>query len=243
MIRPVRWLLSAAFVVLQTPLFAVQLTAYEALLSVGREKGNTILSNVVEMRGFEGDPQPAQWTLVFADTNARSGVREFVVGSKGVISERAPVRLDSFAGPGGTMAASSLKLDSSGAFTTVNEKAFESKVGFSAVSYVLKDQQGLPVWNLRLFDAKQTEVAAMDISAKDGAIILPLRKTREAGAASPSSPDDERPLGERWVEGGGLVGHVTRWSERTWNDATNKAAGIGQSVEAFFVGRPEENNP
>jgi hypothetical protein len=243
MLRFVRCLLPVAFFGLQAPLFASPLTAYEALLSVRREKGNTILSNIVEMRGVDGDPQPVQWTLLFSDTNARSGVREFVVGSKGVISERAPVRPDRPAGSISTMAASSLKLDSSGAFTTVNKKAIESKVGFSAVSYHLKNQQGVPVWNLRLFDVKRGEVASMDVSSQDGSIVSPLHQTPGAVAAPPASPEDERPLSERWVEGGGLVGHVTRWSERTWDAATNNAAAIGQSVQSFFVGRPEEKNP
>jgi len=242
MIRLAPYLFAVAFLAVPAPLLAAQLSAYEALLSVGRAKGNTMLASIVEMRGVDGDPQPVQWTLVFADANARGGVREFVVGSKGVISERAPVRPAGSAGPGGTMAASSLKLDSTGAFNTANKQAADSKVGFSAVNYRLNDLQGVPVWNLRLFDANHLEVAVLGISAKDGAVVSPLRKSKTQGAAvSPSSStrDDDRAVSERWVEGGGLVGHVTRWSERTWNATTNKAADVGQGVEAFFVGHPE----
>jgi len=241
MIRLASCLLAMAFWSVPAPLLAAQLSAYEALLSVGREKGNTMLANIVEMRGVDGDPQPVQWTLVFADANARGGIREFVVGSKGVISERAPVRPAGSAGPGGTMAASSLKLDSTGAFSTANKQAAESKVGFSAVSYRLNDLHGVPVWNLRLFDANHREVAVLGISAKDGTMVSPLRKTQLAASSPASSArDDDRPVSERWVEGGGLVGHVTRWSERTWSSTTNKAADVGHSVEAFFVGHPEE---
>lgn len=210
------------------------LTAYEALIAVGRQKGNAYLGNLVEMRAVEGTPQPAQWTLLFRDASARGGLREFVVTSKGVASERTLLRADDALLVAATVPYAQLKLDSSGAFAEAVKLASAAKLGFDTTSYLLHAAKGAPVWTLRLLDAGRREVGMLKVSAKNGAVISPLAKSPAGSAAEP----DTRPLGERWAEGGGLVGHMTRWSERTWSATTNTAGNVGRSVETFFVGRP-----
>ncbi|MFM8790119.1 MAG: hypothetical protein ACKOEI_09770, partial [Chthoniobacterales bacterium] len=64
-----------ALVSVPPALFAAPVTAYEALMSVGRQKGNAYLDNLVEMRAVEGTPQPEQWTMLFRDASARGGLR------------------------------------------------------------------------------------------------------------------------------------------------------------------------
>lgn len=214
--------------------WAAPLTAYEALISVGRQKGNAFLDNLVEMRAVEGTPQPQQWTLLFRDGSARGGLREFVVTAKGINSERTPVGAEDALLVAATMPHAQLKLDSSGAFAEANKQATQAKLGFDSVSYRLHSASNATVWNLRLLDTSRREVGALVLSAKTGTVISPVGKMSAGTAASP----DARPLGERWVEGGGLVGHMTRWSERTWDATTNAATSVGRSVETFFVGKP-----
>jgi len=225
-------LLSAVFA--PATLLAGPVTAYEALISVGRQKGNAFLDNLVEMRAVEGTPQPQQWTLLFRDASARGGMREFVVTAKGVSSERAPMRAEDALLVAPTMPYAQIKMDSSGAFAEANKRAAQAKLGFDSVSYRLSSAGEAPVWNLRLLDAGRREAGALAISAKSGTVISPLAK----GSPAPPAQTDGRPLGERWLEGGGLVGHMTRWSERTWGSTTNTAVRVGESVEAFFVGKP-----
>jgi len=224
-----------------TALFAAPVTAYEALISVGRLKGNAYLDNLVEMRAVEGTPQPEQWTILFRDASARGGLREFVVTGKGVASERTPLRADDALLVAPTIPYAQLKLDSKGAFLEANKSATQAKLGFDSVSYRLSSQKNEPVWSLRLLDVSRREVADLAISAKTGSVISPLAKAGDSTAArsdiNAASPD-QRPLGERWAEGGGLVGHMTRWSERTWDATTNTAGNVGRSVETFFVGEP-----
>jgi len=223
-----------------------QLPAYEALRTVGRTKGDNWLGRLVELRGADGDPQPARWLLTFRDENARGGVREFAVTSQGVVSERTPVRAPDAAGAT-VMSARSLNLDSTGAFAAANKQAAATKVGFSSLDYTLQNRNGAPVWVVRLFDSSSLEVGKVEISAKDGAIISALRKpvsapesrpTPAAGAATASSAPNSGSLSDRWVEGGGLVGHTTRFGEKTWETTTNAATRIGESISAFFIGRP-----
>ena len=225
---------ACSFFALGAACLAGPVTAYEALISVGRLKGNAFLDKLVEMRAVDGTPQPQQWIAVFRDASARGGLREFVVSGKGIASERTPLRTEDALLVAPTMSSAQLKMDSSGAFTEANRQATAAKLGFDSVSYLLRSVSNAPVWNLRLFDTSRREVGALALSAKSGAVAKPLSKGVPAASASP----DGRPLGERWVEGGGLVGHMTRWSERTWDATTNTAVRVGESVETFFVGKP-----
>lgn len=225
-----------------------QLPAYEALRTVGRDKGETWLGLLVEMRAVDGDPQPARWLLTFRDENARGGVREFAVTAQGVVSERTPVRgTDATAAT--VMSARGLNLDSTGAFTAANKQAAQAKVGFQSLDYLLQNQNGASVWIVRLFDTSRTEVGKVEISAQDGAVVSALRKPVDptAAATASASPESSAPadsaarsLSERWVEGGGLVGHSQRWGERTWEATTNTAMRVGDSIGAFFTGRPPQ---
>lgn len=247
-----RFALLAALLAGYSPLFGqagAQLPAYEALRTVAREKGDAWLARLVEMRGVDGDPQPAQWFLTFRDENARGGVREFVVSRRGIVSERAPVRARE-TGASAVMVARTLNLDSTGAFTAADKEAARAKLGFQSLNYLLENRNGTPVWLVGLFDASGAEVGKLGISAGTGAVVSPLRIMQAATAGPGSSPvssagpvsPDGRPLGERWVEGGGLVGHVSRWGERTWETTTNTAVRVGESIGAFFVGRESRRN-
>lgn len=226
-----------AFLSVPTALFAAPVTAYEALISVGRQKGNAYLDNLVEMRAVEGAPQPEQWTILFRDASARGGMREFVVTGKGVASERTPLRADDALLVAPTIPYAQLKLDSKGAFLAANKSATQAKLGFDSVSYRLSSQKSEPVWNLRLLDSSRREVGSLAISAKTSVVVYPLAKAGDAPTSNAVTAN-QAPLAERWAEGGGLVGHMTRWSERTWDATTNAAGNVGRSVETFFVGRP-----
>ena len=230
-----------------------QLPAYNALRTVGKEKGTPLLSTLVEMQGSDANPQPVRWTLSFSDAAARGGIREFVVTTGGITAERTPAAAQALAGAG-AMAAAGLNLDSTGAFTAANKEADKIKLGFSSLNYRLHNSKGVPVWTVQLYDVNGTEVGMIEISARDGSIVTPMRKAVVNETPAPVSPlmagplasptpaitESDRNLGERWVEGGGLVGHVSRWGEKSWQTTTNTAIRVGDSISAFFVGRPPE---
>jgi len=219
---------------------AAQLSAYDALKTVGAEKGEALLANVVEIRGVDAAPQPLRWTLSFKDDAARGGIREFVVAAKGIIAERAPLRPSS--GTGGVMAATGLKLNSTGAFDDVNREATAKKVGFSTLNYRLENKNGTPVWLVELYDAGGSNVGRVEFSARNGTMVTPFKSfapvpTESSAAGNASATPDPRPVGERWVEGGGLVGHMERWGTRTWEATSNTATRVSESLGAFFGGR------
>jgi hypothetical protein len=234
-------------------LMASQISAYEALRTIGRAKGDTLLANLVELRARDGNPQPGQWVASFKDDSARGGIREFTVTSKGIMAERTPLQAGDLAAPG-SIPASSLNLDSTGVFDATNKEAAKFKLGFDTLDYRLQNRRGIPVWTAQLFDSGGNEVGMAEFSAKTGTAVTPLRSasptpnpaSKPSATPRPGTPPPsvsaEQPLGDRWVEGGGLFGHVGRWSGRAWKTTSDTAVKVGDSVGAFFTGRPPQQN-
>lgn len=220
---------------------ASQMTVREALRVVGGEKGEPWMGVLLEARGVQGDPQPQQWALAFKDTQARAGVREFVVdATRGqVTEERTPLE------PGALqlvppMTAQSIGFDSGAVFKKINLEAQKQKLGFSSLTYQLRQRGGQPVWRVQLFGEAGMEVGRMELSGKDGTVVRPLRQPVNVGATSPVSvqPGEDKAFSERWVEGGGLFGHLGRWGESGWETTKETSGRVGDSVSKFFTGRP-----
>jgi hypothetical protein len=230
-----------SFVASVTPIWASQMTVREALRVVGREKGEPWMFLLLEARGVQGDPQPAHWTLAFKDAQARAGVREFVVeaASGKVTEERTPLEPGTLR-QSPVMSAKSIAFDSGEVFQKTNGEAQKQKLGFSSLTYQLRQRGERPLWRVQLFDAGGLEVGRLEISGQDGTLVSPLRQPVRSGADSPASAQkaQDKALPERWVEGGGLFGHMQRWGETGW-EATKETSGrVGDSVSKFFTGRP-----
>lgn len=74
-------------------------------------------------------------------------------------------------------------------------------------------------------------------------IVPPGATSTVPAPAMAEGASDNRTLGERWIEGGGLVGHMERLGERSWEATTNTASRMGDSIGAFFLGRPASYPP
>lgn len=149
-------------------------TAYKALRTVGKERGQSVLNRVIEVKGGGGSPQPAVWKIVLDDQAARGGVREFEVENGRIASERTPVKAYSGSSEGAVMNFQKLNLDSQGAFTVAEKEASKAQVGFDSVDYVLRtdDETRSPVWILRLLDSDKSGVGTIRVSAVDGRVLL-----------------------------------------------------------------------
>ena len=199
-------------------------TAYQALRTVGSQRSQTFLNNVVEVKGRNGAPQPASWTILINDPMARGGVRELEVSKGQIASERTPVKAYSGQSDGAVLNFSKLNLDSEGAFSVAEAEARAAKLGFYGADFLLRcgEGGGAPVWVLQLLDDQQHSIGSVTIAADTGAVISKTFR----GKTSKGS----------WAAGGGLKGRLIRFSDamgRSFQHAGNK-------LQEFWDGEPPE---
>jgi hypothetical protein len=222
-------------------------TAYEALRTIQKTRGQAVMSQLLEVRGETGMPQPQAWTILMKDADARSGIREFIIASADIRSERTPLR--QYSGEENTAALdfARLNLDSDGAFKLAQSQAERMRAGFNSVDYVLRTDASTsgPVWDLRLFDHMGAPVGNMRISAVDGKLIQPLQLDADARIITES----ERPTQARTPEPasrpgtkagrkpmGGVLGFVSRTAGNAAERTLDVSVRVVGTVEEVLTG-------
>jgi hypothetical protein len=156
------------------PLLASPDTAYQALRTVGAERGDDALKHVIEVEGHEGVPEPVVWRVVLDDATARGGVRELDVAHGKIIAEHTPVKTYSGTAEGALIDFHKLNLDSSGAFTVTEKEAQKAHVGFDSVDYTLRTGDGPdanPIWVIHMMDASRHSIGTVSLGADTGVIV------------------------------------------------------------------------
>jgi hypothetical protein len=165
------WLFFSWLAIAFAPGFVeAQDTAYKALRTIGTQRSEKALGQVVAISGQSGRPQPVDWRISLSDPQARGGVRELDIVSGQISSERTPARPE----VGGTnpIDLTKLNVDSDGAFHTAEQEASRNQVGFDSVNYRLAmDANGQPVWTLELFDYEQRPVGKVRIAASNNTLL------------------------------------------------------------------------
>ena len=166
------WLFVPMVAVAFSPGFvSAQDTAYKALRTIGAQRGEKALNQVIAISGQSGRPQPVDWRIALDDPTARGGVRELDIVSGKISSERTPVRPSQARST--RIDLTKLNLDSDGAFRSAEQEASRNQVGFDSVNYQLAADSatGRPVWTLEIFDYEQRSVGTVRIAASDGTLI------------------------------------------------------------------------
>lgn len=144
-------------------------TAYKALRVFGKARGDSVLNQVVELRGRSGMPQPQVWKITAADPGARGGIQEAEVQRGRIISQRTPTTRG---GVGMPMDLNKLNLDSDGAFTVADQEMRQAAIPFDRADYLLRSAGPgqAPVWTVDLYEGG-AKVATLQIAADSGAVI------------------------------------------------------------------------
>lgn len=160
-------------------------TAYKALRAFGAERGQALLSRVIEVQGRAGTPQPNLWKIILDDPNARGGVREVEIQNSQIVAEHTPLRL--YGGIGAVMDFQKLSLDSEGAFKIANMEARNAQFGFDSIDYTLRvaDNSNLPIWVLHFLDENQKSVGSIQIAADSGNV---LQRSFGRNSGAPGGP-------------------------------------------------------
>jgi hypothetical protein len=204
-------------------------TAYTALhLSKPKIDGE---AKLVEVKGDGGQPQPGKWTVLIADPAARGGVREIIVSKGAIVSERTPLHGVSEISVLPPINLALLNVDSDGVFDAANREAVREKVGFDSVDYELKanNTTGSPYWAVTLYDNKGDRVGIMQVSAQNGALILPLQLDPDA------HPQKSTHNGGSHHTGGfiGKMDNMATTTAKKISDGTLRAVG---DVQEFLTG-------
>ncbi len=189
MLHAMRFSLIALFCAVSTAVHAA--TAYDALGTVGKLRGDKTLDRVLEVRGLNGTPSPRSWKITVEDSAARSGVREFDVEGTKLVSERAP----SNAVAGSPLNVNRLNLDSDGVNTIATREAKKAGYHYDHTDYVLRagSKGGTPVWEVRLVDGQSGDIATLHLSADTGTVLSSDGLTRSrANTAPPPAPVAQR---------------------------------------------------
>src|SRR5271165_829196 len=191
------WLFVPIVAVALSPGFvSAQDTAYKALRTIGAQRGEKALNQVIAISGQSGRPQPVDWRITLDDPTARGGVRELDIVSGQISPERTPVRQSQ--APSRPIDLTKLNLDSDGAFRAADQEASRNQVGFDSINYKLvTDATGQPMWILEIFDYEQRPVGTMRIAAANGALVssgnwVPQRG--DVGLRQGPRHSDEEPL-------------------------------------------------
>jgi hypothetical protein len=149
-------------------------TAYQALRTVGAQRGADVLKHVIEVQGQGGIPQPIVWRVVLDDPAARGSVREVDVAHGRIVAEHTPLRAYSGSAAGALIDFHKLNLDSSGAFTVAEKEAQKARIGFDSVDYILRTGDGPngdPIWVIHMMDASRHSIGTMSIAADNGSVV------------------------------------------------------------------------
>ncbi len=196
-------------------------TAYQALRTIGAQRSQTDLNNVVEVKGRNGTPQPTSWIIVLNDPAARGGVRELEVAKNRIISERTPVKEYSGQPEGAVLNFAKLNLDSEGAFSVAENEVRNSRLeGFYAADYLLRrGDNGKPIWIIQLLDQDKHTIGSITIAADTGVV---LGRTFESTAGK-----------SEWAATGGLKARLINFSEATGRTLRHS----GEKIREFWDGQ------
>lgn len=171
-----RALASVAIVVLlptATALEEGQVAALDGLKRLEKAFGRAAISQITEMTGVAGVPQPEEWRVTARDLRRADILHEFWIGENRVTDEGTnddfyPDKL-----PKGFFKLSRVKLDSTQAFAMAEQVAREAKIGFDLINYKLhcREYSDEPVWTLTLLDRHDDIVGSVHLSAESGKVL------------------------------------------------------------------------
>ena len=207
-------------------------TAYLALKAA--QKATDGSASLIAVTGERGEPQPQEWKVVLSDPVARGGVREIVASGDVIVSQRAPLKGYTGVGSEPSIALTRLNLDSDRAFEIANKEAVAKKIAFSWVDYTLRANAagGDPMWILRLHDSMGIKVGVIQISAENGAVIVPLEASEPPPIESAEQFSDSS-TGKRI---GGVIGRVGGTLEGVANTVKDSTLRTVGTVQEFFTG-------
>ncbi len=149
------------------------LSARGALELISERFGAERVEWIVEMRGYDGVPDPDEWEVTAWDPRSRFLVREYWAGDREATDEGSNDDYYPERSPFGFVRVTDLKLDSKAAFVIAEAEARKAKMGFDSLNYSLRCREFSrePVWTLELMDSAGYIAGKVYISGATGEVL------------------------------------------------------------------------
>ena len=159
----------------------VPLSGKGALNLLSQKFGVNNFQWIVEMRAFNGVPQPKEWTVVAYDPTSIYLLTEYWAGEGRAVNEGPYDKIYPDKAPIGYIDFAQLKLDSVAAFTVAEGEARRARVGFNSLNYVLRAREysNEPIWILALVDADERLVGKVHVSGVTGSVLRTIWINRQ----------------------------------------------------------------
>lgn len=148
-------------------------SAREALDLVSEKFGAERVEWIIEMRGYEGVPEPEEWEIDVWDPRSRYQAREYWADGREATNEGASDDYFPDRSPFGYVRVTDLKLDSKAAFVIAEAEARKAKMGFDSLNYFLRCREFSrePIWTLDLVDAEGGIAGKVYLSGSTGEVL------------------------------------------------------------------------
>lgn len=164
---------------------SVPMSGKKALSILSQKFGQDHFQWIVEMRAFNGVPQPGEWNVVVYDPGSVTLLTEYWVGEGRAANEGPYDEIYPDKAPIGYIDFLKLKLDSTAAFTVAEGEARRARVGFNSLNFVLRSREysNEPVWVLALIDADKRLVGKVHVSGMTGSVLRTIWVNRQGPTA------------------------------------------------------------
>lgn len=169
-------------------------TAIEILTAFKTWTARENVSGLVELRGTDGAPTPASWTLVAFEPRSPTkfetyAIRGTHVDDRGPNKDYAPAHQ-----PSGYFDFTKVKVDCAGAFRIADREAGRAMVGFDEIDYTLRCREfsDEPVWTLTLRSKAGVVAGTVAISATGGKVLRTIWQ-RPGPDGKPQTDDSALP--------------------------------------------------
>tara|TARA_B100000965_G_C19588938_1_gene757084 strand:+ start:992 stop:1762 length:771 start_codon:yes stop_codon:yes gene_type:complete len=145
------------------------LSANAALQKIQAQYGQYFADKIVEIRGFRGQSQPREWTVVVNDERSQLRLRSVRVSIEKTINEGESTKFYPNNLPTGFASSDKIKIDSTKAFQVLIKEARAAKIGFDYVDYKLRSLEfgDEPIWVLSAMKGKGILLGQVVMSAYD----------------------------------------------------------------------------
>ncbi len=165
---------------------ASNLTVQDALKLLPKDQ----VKNLVHIEGREGAPIPERWYIQVYDANEETGVREFVIAHREIITSRGLSQFLPSAKPEDVIGTRLVKINSDDLIKLTQEYVEANGLEVTKVNYTLfkEPDAPVPVWKMTCFDDSGKKLGELVVNARNANVVSHEGFELAPGQTKPAAP-------------------------------------------------------